>query len=84
VLQQIRNMSAPPIQGLFAFCQKLMALVHGGYAGDRPPLMVEYLVGNMRGDAKPRHARNTGASQIMEPPACDLGEFVEFASPTAV
>lgn len=55
-LQQTGDMGSPALQGLFALRQKLMALIHGSYAGDGPSLVVEYLVGYMRSDAKPGHA----------------------------
>jgi len=63
---------------LDAGCQELVTLIDGRYAGDGSGLVVEYLVGDMRSDAKPSHARDASTAQIMEPPIRDARELVEF------
>ena len=49
-LQQTGDVGTPTLQGIFALCQKLMTLIYGSDAGDRPSLVVEYLVRHVRGD----------------------------------
>ncbi len=50
-LDYVLNVSTPAIKGLFAFEQEIMPLIDGGNAGNRACLMVEDLVGNVRGHA---------------------------------
>ena len=38
--QQMGKMGAPTLQGVFAFCQELVPLIHGSNAGDRAALMI--------------------------------------------
>jgi hypothetical protein len=73
------DMSAPTIQRLFSLGQKFVALVDGRHSRNRPLLVVENLIGNMRRHSKPGHTRNYGSSEIVEPPSGDAGEFVKRA-----
>ena len=52
------DMNSPLLKCILAFRNKVMALVHRGDAGNRPRLVVEYLVSDMRWDTKPCHTRN--------------------------
>jgi hypothetical protein len=73
------DVGAPTIQRLFAFGKKFVPLVDGSYTGNRPFLMVENLIGNMRRHSKPGHAGNYGSSEVMQPPSSDSREFVKRA-----
>ena len=65
------DVRTPALQSVFALCQELMPLIDRGYAGDRPRLVIENFVGDMRGDTKPSHAGDARAAQIMQPPVRD-------------
>ena len=52
---EIGDVRTPTLQSVFALRQELMPLIDRGYAGDRPRLVIEHLVGDMRGDPKPSH-----------------------------
>jgi hypothetical protein len=52
-----------------ALGKEIMPLVDRSYAGDRPTLMVENLVGDVRRNAETRHAGNAGSPQIMQTPS---------------
>jgi hypothetical protein len=44
-------MCSPPFKSVFALCQKIVALIHGGDTGDCPGLVVENLISHVRRDA---------------------------------
>src|SRR5262249_50515872 len=72
-------MSTPTVQRIFALRQKLVTLIDGGNPGDRPTLVVENLVGDVRRNPKTRHAGHTRSPQIVKAPARHAREFVELA-----
>jgi hypothetical protein len=73
------DVGAPTIQRLFAFSEEFVPLVDGSYTGNRPFLVVENLIGNMRRHSKARHAGNYGSSEVMQPPSGDAGQLIKCA-----
>ena len=76
-LNDLLNVSAPTIQGLFPFCQKVVPLINRSHAGNRAGLMVENLIGDVRRNAQSGHSRNDRASSIMNSPTSDPAQFVK-------
>ena len=64
-LDYFTDVPAPTMQRFLALSQKVVPLINGRHSRNRPRLMVEDLVGDMREDAQSRHSRNNRASQIM-------------------
>ena len=64
-------MSAPSIQGLFALGQEFVALIDRRHPRNRPRLVVEDFVGNVRRNAQASHSGDHGSSQIVHAPSRD-------------
>ena len=56
VFQQSGDVGTPTLQGILTLCQKLMTLIHGSDARNRPTLVVEHLVGYVWSNAKSGHS----------------------------
>ena len=65
------DMPGPEFDCGFPFCQELMPLVDSHNSADRPALMVQDLVGDMRCYAQGRHAGGNGTPEVMQDPALD-------------
>ena len=76
-LDYFTDVPAPTIQRLLALSQKVVPLINGRHSRNSPRLMVEDLVGDMRGNAQSRHSRNDRASQIMKSPTSDTAKSVD-------
>src|SRR5215210_4102182 len=47
-LAERQDMLSPKIESLLPLLEELVALIHGGHAGDRAALVIEDLIGHMR------------------------------------
>jgi hypothetical protein len=56
-LDYFTNVPTPTIQRFLALSQKVVPLIDGGDSGNRARLMIEDLVGDVRGNAQSRHSR---------------------------
>jgi hypothetical protein len=56
-LDYFTNVPTPTIQRFLAHSQKVVPLIDGGDSGNRARLMIEDLVGDVRGNAQSRHSR---------------------------
>jgi len=65
------DMPTPKIKSVLALRQELVTLVHRSHPRNRPTLVVEHLVSDMRRDPEPGHPRDAGPAKIMEPPTGD-------------
>ena len=73
------DVGAPAIKRFVAFGKEFVPLVDGSDTGNRPFLMIENLIGNMRRHSKARHAGNYGSSEVMQPPSGDARELIKYA-----
>lgn len=55
-----------------------MALVDGGDAGDRAGLVVQNLVGNVRGNAEGGHAADDCAAKVMKDPISYAADLIQL------
>jgi hypothetical protein len=62
------NMNSPAIEGVSPFRKKLVTLVHGSDAENRPALVIKHFVSDVRRNAKPGHARHARAAQVVKSP----------------
>src|SRR6266436_4486950 len=72
-------MGTPRFKSFSAFSEEIVALIDSCNTRDRACLVVQNFVGNMGGDPKPCHSRNTGSSQIMKAPPGDAGKLVDLS-----
>jgi hypothetical protein len=70
------DVGAPSIERVLAFGKEIVSLVNGGNTRNRPFLVVENLIGNMRRRSKPGHAGNY--SSKLERPDQDHGPGLPF------
>jgi hypothetical protein len=75
-LDYFTDVPAPTIQRFLALSQKVVPLINGRHSRNRPRLMVENLVRDMRRNAQSRHSRNDRASQIIKSPTSDAAQLV--------
>jgi len=54
-----------------------VALVDGRNPGNRSDLVIENLIGDMRRNAKARHSRDAGPTQVVKPPFGHAGEPIQ-------
>ena len=65
------DMSAPAVESLFALGQEFVALIDCRHPRNRPRLVVEDFVGNVRRNAQASHSGDHGSSQIVHAPSRD-------------
>src|ERR1700722_5267140 len=75
--KQALQVCAPTPERISTLVQKLMPLIDGGNAGDRPPNMIEDLVGDMRRHPKAGHPRDHGPAQIVQAPGRHATKIVK-------
>src|SRR5262249_30608221 len=63
------DMARPLIKRFLPLGPELMPWIDRCNTRDRAALMIQDLVGNMRRNAEPRHARHASAAQVMQTPA---------------
>ena len=67
------------MERFFSLQEELVSLVHRRNARDRPGLVVEYFVGNMRCNPKAGNSRNAGPAQIVKPPPRHSRQMIQAA-----
>jgi hypothetical protein len=71
-------MGTPRFKSFSAFGKEIVALIDSCDARDRACLVVQNFVGDVRGYAEPRHARNASSSQIMKSPSSNAGKLIDL------
>ena len=64
-LYKVLDVSAPAIQRFLTLSQKFMALINGRHPGNRPGLVIEDLVSDVRRHTQPCHPRDDGSPEIV-------------------
>ncbi len=78
-LNNVSNVSAPPIECMLALGSKIVSLIDCRDARDRAGLVVQDFVSNVRGDAQPSHPGHTGPTQVMNAPSRHSGNLIKQA-----
>jgi hypothetical protein len=71
-------MCAPHFQRFFSLGKKIVALIDGSNARNRPVLVVKDFIGNVGRNAKPCHSRYAGPPQVMKPPTADARQLIKL------
>ena len=72
-------MCTPHFQRFFSLGKKIVALIDGRNARNRPVLVVKDFIGNVGCNAKPCHSGYAGPPQVMKPPTADAGQLIKLS-----
>ena len=67
------------MERFFSLQEELVSLVHRRNARDRPGLVIEYFVRNMRCNPKAGNSRDAGPPQVVEAPPRHSRELIQQA-----
>ena len=74
---EVCDVLPPPAQCRFALIKELVSLVDGSNTGNSPALVVQNLVGDVRGYSEPRHSGHYRSTEVVKCPAAYTRCLVE-------